>query len=66
MLCREEAQAVYVAPGLHTGEHASVEARFAEAATQLRGRDRLDREQLRDLRRQMRAEKKVRAGWPVH
>ena len=47
-------------PGLHAGEHVSAEARFAAAASQLRGRDKLDREQLRDLRRQMRAEKKVR------
>jgi len=45
---------------LHTGEHASAEARFAAAASQLRGRDKLDREELRGLRRQMRAEKKVR------
>ena len=45
---------------MHTGEHASAEARFAAAASQLRGRDKLDREELRGLRRQMRAEKKVR------
>ena len=62
MLCREQAEAVDDEPGLHTGEHASAEARFAKAATQLQGRDKLDREQLRDLRRQMRAEKKVHGG----
>ena len=58
--CRVEADAQDSEPGLHTGEHASAEARFAAAALQLQGRDKVDREELRGLRRQMRAEKKVR------
>jgi len=53
-------------PGLHTGEHASADARFAAAASQLRGRDKLDREELRGLRRQMRAEKKVCTCYQYH
>ena len=47
-------------PGLDTGDHATAEERYAAAAAQLKGRDKLDREQLRELRQQMRAEKKVR------
>ena len=51
-------------PGLHTGEHASAVERFQAAAEQLKGRDKLDRQQLRDFRRQLRSEKKVRASAP--
>ena len=47
-------------PGLDTGDHVTAKDRYAAAAAQLKGRDKLDREQLRELRQQMRAEKKVR------
>ena len=49
-------------PGLHTGEHATAEERYRAAAEQLRVRDKLDREELRERRQQLRAEKKVGAA----
>lgn len=57
-MSREDAEEA----GLHTGEHATAEARYLAAAAQLKGRDKEDREVLRELRQQIRAEKKVSAG----
>jgi hypothetical protein len=50
--------------GLDTGEHSTAAERFRAVQEVLKGRDKSDRQQLRQLLRKMRAEKKVHPSVP--